>query len=54
MGTNTEEFPPATFFGKVSKAVKEWYDSGCANTDLENVFIGHPFLATERPKYEKL
>jgi len=27
--------------GRISKAVKEWYDSGCANSDLENVFIGH-------------
>jgi len=41
--------------GRISNAVKEWYESGCANTDLENVFIGTTFLTyTERPKYEAL
>jgi len=39
----------------ISEAVKEWYDSGCANIDLENVFIGDVKLAhTKRPKYETL
>merc|ERR1712129_428125 len=41
--------------GRISKAVKAWYDSGCANDDLENVFIGftgNPY--TERPKYETM
>ena len=43
---------------KVSKAVKEWYDKGCADTDLENIFIGWDDASapsyTERPKTEKL
>jgi len=39
----------------ISKAVQEWYDSGCANMDLENVFVGNPGMAyTARPKHEKL
>jgi len=41
--------------GMISNAVKEWYESGCANTDLENVFIGCTFKPyTQRPKYEAL
>jgi len=36
----------------ISKAVQEWYNSGCANADLENVFIG--IGSGSRPKYEKL
>merc|ERR1719362_2394144 len=24
----------------ISKAVQEWYKSGCSNNDLENIFIG--------------
>jgi len=36
----------------ISKAVQEWYDSGCANADLENVYVGYG-IAT-RPKYQKL
>jgi len=40
---------------RISKAVEEWYESGCANTDLENVFIGTNIRhCTRRPKYEAL
>jgi len=39
----------------ISKAVQEWYDSGCANADLENIFVGKPNKAyLKRPKYETL
>jgi len=41
----------------ISKAIQEWYENGCANNDLENVFIGYePRLEAKdrRPKYEKL
>merc|ERR1712129_38201 len=47
----------------ISKAVKEWYESGCSNKDLENIFIGGQKLAEDfpgnygysvRPRYEKL
>jgi len=41
---------------KISKAIEEWYASGCVNKDLENVWIGvdgSEVMAT-RPKYEKL
>jgi len=37
---------------KVSKAIEDWYTSGCANYDLENIFLGT--LYATRPKYEKL
>jgi len=38
---------------RISNAVQEWYKSGCANRDLENVFLG--FDDTQRrPRYEKL
>jgi len=41
--------------GKISKAVEEWYESGCANTELENVFIGDTAISfNPRPKYEAL
>jgi len=41
--------------GEISKAVEEWYESGCANTELENVFIGDAELSfNPRPKYEAL
>jgi len=39
----------------ISKAVQDWYKSGCTNYDLENIFIGHEcFSYTKRPKFEKL
>jgi len=39
----------------ISKAIQEWYDSGCANADLENIFVGKPNKAyLKRPKYETL
>jgi len=39
----------------ISKAVQDWYEGGCANNDLENVFIGFDDgSCTKRPKYEKL
>merc|ERR1719362_2801498 len=46
----------------ISKAVQEWYKSGCSNNDLENIFIGAQRKAddfdsrkyTVRPRYEKL
>jgi len=41
---------------EISKTVEEWYEGGCANNDLENIFIGHESAGayTERPKYETL
>jgi len=40
--------------GRVVKAVKDWYETGCANRDLENVFIGNAYNPyTKRPEYEK-
>jgi len=39
----------------ISKAVEDWYKSGCANQDLENVFIGqNGFGYDNRPQYEPL
>jgi len=52
----------------ISKAVQEWYENGCANNDLENIFIGCQAAVgyvdrydnnsscryTTRPRYEKL
>merc|ERR1712032_1811101 len=39
-------------FFRLGKAVKEWYESDCANSgDLENVFLGYG--APTRPKYER-
>jgi len=38
----------------IGKAVEEWYLGGCANHDLENIFIGYESHNATRPKYEKL
>jgi len=47
----------------ISKAVKDWYETGCNNNDLENVFIGCQYAAhneknkysySVRPPYEKM
>jgi len=41
--------------GKLSKKIEEWYQTGCANMDLENVYIGDYLSpSTPRPQYEKL
>merc|ERR1712013_537264 len=38
---------------KLSKKIQEWYQSGCANMDLENVYIGSKrFPEYTRPLYE--
>jgi len=40
---------------RISKAVEDWYEGGCANSELENVFIGDVWSPWEgRPRYEKL
>jgi len=43
---------------KISHKIKEWYDSGCKNMDLENVYIGKIDQpgdpSKRRPQYEKL
>jgi len=52
--TNADEVTVVKM-GRISDAVEEWYESGCANTDLENVFIGDKYRpCTRRPKYEAL
>jgi len=49
----------------ISKAVQEWYEKGCVNEDLENVFIGCQKIFDDdptnpdysynvRPRYEKM
>jgi len=54
--TNIESLGESYFAMKaVSAAVQEWYKSGCANADLENVFIGDNMMDPERrPQYEAL
>jgi len=40
---------------KLSKNIKEWYQTGCVNMDLENVYIGeNDSHVNPRPKCEKL
>ena len=59
------EGDPGNFNGidAISSSVKGWYASGCANSDMENVFVGCQYGAdmkqpglecSMRPKYEKL
>jgi len=40
--------------GRLSKKIEEWYQTGCANMDLENVYIGFGYQSTTRAQYEKL
>jgi len=70
--TNVVEIKPTGAFWEgyefngidaISKAVQEWYENGCVNRDLENVFVGCQKRANEnwfgfrynrRPRYEKM
>jgi len=49
--TDHKEFNSATI-RRLGEAIEEWYASGCANQDLENVYLGCG--TGNRPRYEKL
>jgi len=39
----------------LSQAVQEWYDNGCFNNDIENIFVGTTNApCSERPRYGEL
>jgi len=51
----THNFAYCARIEKISKKIKKWYDSGCKNMSLENVYIGPQEITpdySECPAYD--